>query len=101
MLDCGLLLACSPAQFRESPIMAFMFENLTVYQKAMEFPEQIVTLTESFPRGFYFLADQLDRASLSIATNLPEGNGRFTKSDRRKFSLLPAAPPRNVCHCWS
>jgi len=48
--------------------MAFMFENLAVYQKAIDFTEQVVTLTGSFPRGFYFLADQLNRASLSIAT---------------------------------
>lgn len=68
--------------------MAFMFENLAVYQKAVDFTEQILTLTESFPRGFYFLADQLNRASLSIATNLAEGNGRFTKSDRRNFFII-------------
>lgn len=68
--------------------MAFMFENLAVYQKAIDFTEQVVTLTESFPRGYYFLADQLNRASLSIATNLAEGNGRFTKSDRRNFFII-------------
>lgn len=32
---------------------------------------------KSFPRGYYFLVDQLNRAALSIATNLAEGNGRF------------------------
>jgi four helix bundle protein len=56
--------------------MAFMFENLAVYQKAIDFAEQVVTLTGSFPRGYYFLADQLNRAALSIATNIAEGNGR-------------------------
>ena len=68
--------------------MAFMFENLAVYQKAVDFTEQVVTLTESFPRGYYFLADQLNRASLPIATNLAEGNGRFTKGDRRNFFII-------------
>ncbi len=68
--------------------MAFMFENLAVYQKAVDFTEQVVTLTESFPRGYHFLADQLNRASLSIATNLAEGNGRFTKGDRRNFFII-------------
>ena len=37
------------------------------------------------PRGYFFLADQLNRAALSIATNLAEGNGRFTRADRRHF----------------
>ena len=38
-----------------------------------------------FPRGYVFLADQLNRAALSIAANIAEGNGRFTKPDRRNF----------------
>jgi len=65
--------------------MPFMFEKLDVYQKAVDFADRTVGLTEGFPRGYGFLADQLNRASLSIATNLAEGNGRFTKPDRRHF----------------
>lgn len=65
--------------------MAFMFENRDVYQKAVDFSDRIAELTEKFPRGYYFLVDQLNRAALSIATNLAEGNGRFTKPDRRNF----------------
>jgi four helix bundle protein len=68
--------------------MAFMFENLQVYQKAVDFADQIASLTESFPRGYCFLVDQLNRASLSIATNLAEGNGRFTKPDRKNFFTI-------------
>lgn len=55
--------------------MAFMFENLQVYQKTVDFADQVASLTESFPRGYYFLVDQLNRAALSIAANLAEGNG--------------------------
>jgi four helix bundle protein len=68
--------------------MAFMFENLEVYQKAIDFAEQITNLTEQFPRGYYFLTDQLNRAALSITTNLAEGNGRFTKADRKNFFII-------------
>ncbi len=55
--------------------MAFMFENLEVYQKAVDFADNICTTTSKFPKGYYFLRDQLNRASLSISANIAEGNG--------------------------
>jgi four helix bundle protein len=80
-----------------------MFENLQVYQKAIDMADQLAALTESFPRGYYFLTDQLNRAGLSIATNLAEGNGRFTKPDRRNFftiargSVQECVPILEIC----
>ena len=68
--------------------MPFAFEKLLVYQKAVDFIGQIASMTEGFPRGYGFLADQLNRASLSIAANLAEGNGRFTKADRKHFFMI-------------
>jgi len=68
--------------------MAFMFENLQVYQKSVDLADRVAALAEKFPRGYYFLVDQLNRAALSIATNLAEGNGRFTKADRRNFFTI-------------
>jgi four helix bundle protein len=65
--------------------MPFTFEKLQVYQKAVTFADEACTLTRSFPRGYFFLADQLNRAALSIAANIAEGNGRFTQADRRNF----------------
>ena len=68
--------------------MAFMFEKLEVYQKALDFADRVAAITEKFPRGYYFLIDQLNRAALSITTNLAEGNGRFTKPDRKHFFVI-------------
>ena len=68
--------------------MSFMFENLEVYQKSVDFTDKTMAMTEQFPRGYYFLTDQLNRASLSISTNIAEGNGRFTKADRRNFFTI-------------
>jgi four helix bundle protein len=65
-----------------------MFENLEVYQKSVDLAEEIINLTDEFPKGYYFLTDQLNRASLSIATKIAEGNGRFTKKDRRNFFII-------------
>ena len=65
--------------------MTFTFEKLLVYQKAIDLADQVCLQTERFSRGYGFLVDQLNRASLSIAANIAEGNGRFTKPDRRNF----------------
>ncbi len=74
------LLSC-----QETAPLTFAFEKLLVYQKAIGFADAICTLTRGLPRGYFFLADQLNRAALSIAANIAEGNGRFTKPDRRNF----------------
>jgi four helix bundle protein len=65
--------------------MTFAFEKLHVYQKAIDFANAVCTLTREFPRGYFFLADQLNRAALSIAANIAEGNGRFTRAERKHF----------------
>jgi four helix bundle protein len=45
----------------------------------------ITALTQGYPSGYGFMVDQLNRAALTIAANIAEGNGRFTKADRRYF----------------
>lgn len=84
-------LLCSPAVYSLlstlfcGPSVAFAFEKLLVYQKSVDFADAVCQCTEQFPRGYGFLVDQLNRAALSIAANIAEGNGRFTKPDRRNF----------------
>jgi four helix bundle protein len=68
--------------------MTFQFEKLVVYQKSVDFADQVCTTTEEFSRGYGFLADQLNRAALSISANIAEGNGRFTKADRKNFFII-------------
>jgi four helix bundle protein len=69
----------------------FDFENLKVYQKALEYIDFVYTVTKSFPRAEVFsLMDQFKRASISICLNIAEGSGgskvefnRFLKIARR------------------
>jgi len=77
-----------------------MFEKLEVYQRSVDFADKIAALTETFPRGYGFLVDQLNRAAVSIATNLAEGNGRFTGPTAATFSPSREGPPRNAFPCW-
>ncbi|SFN92729.1 four helix bundle protein [Bizionia echini] len=52
----------------------FKFEDLQVYQKAMDFGEVVDTIVKSFPNHeLYALSSQFRRAADSIALNLAEG----------------------------
>ncbi len=68
--------------------MAFLFNKLEVYQKAIDLADRITTLTGKFPKGTYYLSDQLNRAVLSISLNIAEGNGRFHSKDRQNFFYI-------------
>lgn len=68
--------------------MPFLFEKLDVYQKAVRFSSTISELTDSFPKGSYYLTDQLNRAALSISLNIAEGNGRWHANDRKQIFMI-------------
>ncbi|MGD2110924.1 MAG: four helix bundle protein [Phycisphaerae bacterium] len=53
--------------------MPLIFENVVVYQKAVAFADACCSLTKGFPRGYSFLADQLNRAAPSSAGNTAGG----------------------------
>lgn len=59
--------------------MAFKFEELRVYQDALEFSSSIYDLTKTWKGNYYTLADQFKRAALSISLNVAEGSGRTSK----------------------
>ena len=65
--------------------MPFLFEKLDVYNKSMQFADEVTAITEEFPLEKYFLKDQLNRAVLSVPNNIAEGNGRYTKADKIHF----------------
>lgn len=54
----------------------FNFEDLKVYQKALDFTDHTYSLTAKFPKSeMYGLTSQFNRASVSIALNTSEGSG--------------------------
>lgn len=66
--------------------MDFGFERLHVWQKSRQLVRQIYTLIQFLPQEErYGLADQLRRASISIASNLAEGSGRMSLKEKIHF----------------
>ena len=64
----------------------FYFRQLKVYQNAKQLAIEVHNILRNFPREERFaLADQLNRASTSVAINIAEGFGRYTEKDRVRF----------------
>lgn len=62
------------------------FEELIVWQKAMEFAEIVYKVQRKLPREeTYGLGDQIRRAVVSIPSNIAEGCGRETDADFQRF----------------
>ena len=83
--------------------MAFDHEKLDVYQLAIEFVAKANDIIERLPRGRGYLADQLQRAALSIVLNIAEGAGKFSPADKTAFytrargSATESAAVLDVC----
>jgi four helix bundle protein len=58
------------------------YQELIVWQKAMDLVEEIYAASKTFPREeVYGLTSQLRRAAVSIPSNIAEGQGRRTTAD--------------------
>ena len=63
-----------------------IFQNLIVWQRAMELVEEVYRLTKFLPKEeTYALSDQMRRAAVSIPSNIAEGSGRFSIKEKIHF----------------
>jgi four helix bundle protein len=58
---------------------------LDVYGLAIDFVARAIDVVGVLPRGRGYLADQLQRAALSIVLNIAEGAGKFSGDDKAAF----------------
>lgn len=62
------------------------FRNFTVWKNAIELAKMIYKVTEVFPSTKKFgLISQIQRASISIASNIAEGSSRKSETDFARF----------------
>jgi four helix bundle protein len=68
----------------------FGFEELGVWQKAVEFAGEVIRLVQGIEAGrkHYKLIEQLEAASTSVALNIAEGKGRYSKKEFAQFLYI-------------
>jgi four helix bundle protein len=60
-------------------------EKLDVYQAAIDLVVLIEEIVEQLPRGRGYLADQFQRAALSVPLNIAEGAGEYSSTEKCRF----------------
>jgi four helix bundle protein len=60
-------------------------EKLDVYQVSIDLVVLIDEIVENLPRGRGYLADQFQRAALSVPLNIAEGAGEFSSAEKGRF----------------
>lgn len=68
----------------------FSFENLEVWQRAVEFAESVIVLSDKWQTTgkHYRLLEQLESASTSVSMNIAEGKGRYSKKEFVHFLYI-------------
>ncbi len=62
------------------------FKELKIWQKGFEISVNAITLTSAFPASEKFgLVSQINRASVSIPSNIAEGSSRKSQKDYFRF----------------
>jgi four helix bundle protein len=66
--------------------MTYKFENLEVWQRSLEYADQIHEIADRLPKHErYNLADQMTRAANSIALNVAEGSTGLSDAEQDRF----------------
>lgn len=64
----------------------FFYRKLNVYHQSKRLVAEVYALTKGFPSQEQFgLTNQLQRAAVSIPSNIAEGMGRFSEKERIHF----------------
>jgi four helix bundle protein len=64
----------------------FRFEKLEIWKESLNYGKEIYLITSTFPKAEAFgLTSQIQRAALSISSNIAEGSGSSSKKDFAHF----------------
>ncbi|MBZ9728616.1 four helix bundle protein [Salegentibacter sp. JZCK2] len=79
--------------------LSFKFENLKVYQKALDFVDLAYAVSRNFPNSeLYNLTSQFKRAAVSIPLNIAEGAGD-TNAQFNRFLEIASGSVKECVVC--
>ncbi len=80
--------------------MAFKFEKLLVWQKAVDLSELVDQVSKKFPKDeLYILTSQVKRAADSIALNIAEGSTGQSNAEFNRFLGIALRSNIEVVSC--
>lgn len=80
--------------------MAFKFEKLRVWQKAIELADDVDKLTKTFPKEeVYVLTSQMKRAADSVSLNIAEGSTGQSNAEFARFLWYALRSNIEVVNC--
>jgi four helix bundle protein len=66
--------------------MADAYRDLIAWRKATQLAVEIYRVTQKFPKDeLYGLTSQMRRAAVSVASNIAEGKGRYSRKEFAQF----------------
>ena len=70
--------------------MKFAYENLEVWNKAVDFAVEVINTVDniSTDRKHYRLLEQIEASSTSIAMNIAEGKGRYSRKEFKQYLYI-------------
>lgn len=70
--------------------MGFGFEDLLVWKRAIQFAGDVIEVLERLPGPYkhYRLIEQVESAVTSVASNIAEGKGRYSKKEFVQFLYI-------------
>ena len=74
------------------------FQNLKIWQRAMDIAEQSYLISAQFPSEEKFgLTSQIRRSAVSVPSNIAEGAGRNTDGEFRNFLGIASGSSNELC----
>ena len=70
--------------------MTFAFEGLEIYQRALDFSVTVIKIIDEIEtsRKHLRLIEQLEASCTSVALNISEGKGRYSKKEFKQYLYI-------------